>query len=95
MKLRYTRKASEELAEILDYLALNSPAGEQSVARRLKDMIALLEQYPQVGQLTSKAGLRRLVVLPYPYLVFYRVTRDTVIIHGVRHGARKPLRQSH
>lgn len=54
-------------------------------------MIALLEQYPEVGRLTSKSGMRRLVVTPYPYLVFYRIGREGVVIHGIRHAARKPL----
>ena len=36
--------------------------------------------------------MRRIVVTPYPYLVFYRVAADEIVIHGVRHAARKPMR---
>jgi toxin ParE1/3/4 len=27
---------------------------------------------------------------PYPYLTFYEVAEDEVIVVGVRHGARRP-----
>jgi toxin ParE1/3/4 len=29
-------------------------------------------------------------VHPYPYLIFYKATADEVVIHGVRHAARRP-----
>jgi plasmid stabilization system protein ParE len=31
-----------------------------------------------------------MLVSPYPYLVFYRVTEDAVIAQRVRHAARDP-----
>jgi plasmid stabilization system protein ParE len=27
---------------------------------------------------------------PYPYLIFYEVTHEEIVIHAVRHGARDP-----
>jgi toxin ParE1/3/4 len=27
---------------------------------------------------------------PYPYVIFYEVLDDEIIIHAVRHGARDP-----
>jgi toxin ParE1/3/4 len=35
-------------------------------------------------------GLRRIAALPYPYVIFYAVTAEDVVIIGVRHAARKP-----
>ncbi len=92
MKLRYTRKATRELSEILDYTAVQSPVGERHVSGRLRDMIDLVSQYPEVGRITSKGGLRRLAVALYPYILFYRIANDAVVIHGMRHSARKPIR---
>lgn len=74
VKLRYTRRAAVELDEILSFIDERSPQGARSVKARIQAMATLLLQHPQAGHLTSKSGLRRMVVYPYPYLIFYRVT---------------------
>ena len=90
MKLRYTIRAAAELDEILGSIDEQSPQGARHVKERLRAVIDLLLQYPDAGRLTSKGRLRRVVVYPYPYLIFYRATNTEVVIHGVRHGARHP-----
>lgn len=90
MKLRYTLRAAAELDEILSYIDEHSPQGARSVKERLHAMTALLLLHPRAGRLTSKTGLRRMVVYPYPYLIFYRATETELVIHGVRHSARRP-----
>lgn len=90
MKLRYTLRAAAELDEILAYIDERSPQGARNVKVRVHEMIALLLQHPHAGPLTSKSRLRRMVAYPYPYLIFYRATETEIIIHGVRHSARRP-----
>ncbi|MCQ4188184.1 type II toxin-antitoxin system RelE/ParE family toxin [Methylocystis sp. NLS-7] len=53
-------------------------------------MAALLLEHPQAGHPTSKSGIRRMIVYPYPYLIFYRASETEIVIHGVRHSARRP-----
>ena len=91
MRLRYTLRAAAELNEVLDYIERQSPLGAHRVQARIQTIINLLMQHPSAGQPTSNGRLRRMVVSPYPYLIFYEVARDEIIIHGVRHGARRPL----
>jgi plasmid stabilization system protein ParE len=43
-----------------------------------------------MGARTSSKRLRRLIARPYPYLIFYEVSDDEIVIHGVRHSARRP-----
>lgn len=90
MKLRYTLRAATELSEVLDYVEHQSPLGAHRVQVRIQTIINLLLEHPHAGQLTSNSRLRRMVVSPYPYLIFYEVTLDEIVIHGVRHGARRP-----
>jgi plasmid stabilization system protein ParE len=90
LKVRYTRRAVSELEAVLDYIDQRSPQGAQRVKARLKDVIALLAEHPHIGRLTSKRDIRRIVASPYPYLVFYRSTDTEVVIHGIRHAARRP-----
>ena len=90
MRLRFTRPALSDLAEILDYIARRSPQGARSVHERLKAVLHLLCAYPGVGSPTNDPVIRRMTTHPYPYLVFYEVTDKEVIIHAVRHGASDP-----
>ena len=90
MKLRYTARGLAELNEVLNYLEARSPQGARHVQMRIQTMIDLLLQHPKAGQLTSNGRLRRIVVAPYPYLIFYETAADAIVIHGVRHAARRP-----
>jgi toxin ParE1/3/4 len=78
------------LAEVLDGISIHSPQGARRVQARIQEIINLILRHPHAGTLTSKGRLRRVVAHPYPYLVFYAVDDDEIIIHGVRHGARNP-----
>jgi toxin ParE1/3/4 len=47
-------------------------------------------RYPHIGRRTNDPAIRRIMAMPYPYLVFYEATETEVIIHAVRHAARAP-----
>lgn len=91
VKVRFTRRALREMAEILDYIEVRSPQGEKNVKKRLQAVIGLLADHPDAGHTTNKGNLRRFVVSPYPYVIFYRSDVTGIVIHGVRHAARRPL----
>jgi plasmid stabilization system protein ParE len=90
VKLRYTRCASAELKEILAHIEMHSPQGARNVKTRIQEVILLLTQHPQAGPVTSVGRLRRIVASPYPYLIFYEARDAEIVIHGVRHGSRRP-----
>ncbi len=74
---------------MLSYIGDRSPEGARRVKARIQAVIDLIASHPQSGQFTS-TRLRRVVVHPHPYLIFYAATDDEVVIHGVRHAARRP-----
>jgi plasmid stabilization system protein ParE len=88
--LRYTRRAAAELEEVLAYINERSPLGARHVQARIQAIVNLLQEHPNAGQLTSNGRLRRMVASPYPYLIFYEVTEGHIVIHGLRHAARRP-----
>jgi len=90
VRLRYTLRGAAELDKVLDYIEARSPQGARHVQARIQVIIDLLLEHPRAGQLTSKGRLRRMIVSPYPYVVYYHATKDEIVIHGVRHGARRP-----
>jgi toxin ParE1/3/4 len=90
VKLRYTLRGAAELDKVLVTIEERSPQGARHVQARIQAIINLLLRYPNAGQPTSKGRLRRVVASPYPYLIFYHATEDELVIHGVRHSARRP-----
>jgi toxin ParE1/3/4 len=93
VKLRYTRRALAELDEILSFIEAQSPKGASSVKKRIEEVVELLVEHPQAGPLTSKGRLRRILAYPYPYLIYYQANEGEIVIHGIRHGARRPFSQ--
>jgi toxin ParE1/3/4 len=90
VKLRYTAPALADLSAILDYISENSPQGTRRIQMRLQRLIDLLLVHPYIGRRTSDPVIRRMAIMPYPYLVFYEVGEDEIIIHAIRHAARDP-----
>jgi plasmid stabilization system protein ParE len=80
LRLRYTLPALAELDQILDYVALRSPQGARRVQRRIQALIELLPRHPRLGGRTDHPAIRRLAILPFPYLVFYEATDTEIII---------------
>jgi plasmid stabilization system protein ParE len=90
LRLRYTRRASIDLARIVQYLNERSPQGARKVQARIQELINLTLEHPYAGTRTRKKRVRRLVAYPYPYLIFYEATDDGITVLGIRHAARKP-----
>ncbi|WP_257180840.1 type II toxin-antitoxin system RelE/ParE family toxin [Bradyrhizobium sp. WBOS2] len=65
-------------------------SGSSARQKRIHDVIGLLLVHPEIGLRTDDPDIRRLATTPYPFLVFYEVGSEEIIIHAVRHGARDP-----
>ena len=90
MKLRYTLPALADLDSILEYIVSVSPQGVKRVQRRIHEVIDLLLSHPEVGIRTDDPVIRRLTTPPYPFLIFYEIAEDEIIVHAIRHAARDP-----
>jgi toxin ParE1/3/4 len=90
VKFRYTLPALTDLAAILEYIDSHSPQGAAHVKSRIQAMINLLLRHPLIRSRTYDPVIRRMSTPPYPYLVFYEVTDDELIIHTILHSARIP-----
>jgi plasmid stabilization system protein ParE len=90
VRVRYTLPALADLNAILDYISESSPRGAKRVQQRIQRVIGLLLSHPAMGASTDDPIIRRLSAPPYPYLVFYEIAEDEIVIHAVRHAARDP-----
>src|SRR3569833_1601892 len=88
VKLRYARRARTDIDGIHEYIAQHDKRAASRVVRRIRGAVQLLAKYPGLGRATDIVGARVFPIAPYPYLIYYRVTADTLEIVHVRHGRR-------
>jgi addiction module RelE/StbE family toxin len=87
MKVRYERGALADLDEIFSYVAQNNPAAAARLVARFEDAARRIAEMPHIGEATRKSRFRRWIV--GNYLIVYEVGTEDVVIHYVRHGARR------
>jgi toxin ParE1/3/4 len=91
MNIVYAPHALRDLESIATYLIERNPVGAINVLGAIKSSIDTLSFFPQIGRLVDDAGHRRVPVLRYPYLLFYRVLGDELLILHIRHTSRRPI----
>jgi toxin ParE1/3/4 len=91
MKLRFTPRATEDLAEIADYLLEHSPQAAVRVRAAILESLQNLILFPYVGRRQKAQGVRKLVTRHYPYLVYYTTDEEAeeIVILTIRHPARE------
>jgi toxin ParE1/3/4 len=92
MKVRYTRRALANIDTIFRNIARDNPAAAERVVARIEDLVRQLAEIPHMGEAANIPNIRRMPALRFPYLIFYEVVDDEIIVHHVRHGARRPWR---
>jgi toxin ParE1/3/4 len=91
MNVVYAPRALRDLKFISLYLLERNPAGAANVLGAIKSSIETLAFFPQIGRLVDNAGHRRVPVVQYPYVIFYRIEADELLILHVRHTSRRPV----
>ena len=90
MRVRYSRVALAELDAILSDLASKNPAAARAFEARIRRIEERLGRFPEGFQeVAERPGIRRVPLLRYPYLVFYKVIAGETIVLRIVHGARK------
>ena len=91
-----TPEAEANLRSIGDYIvSQHAPEAARRFIRSLRRQIASLATFPEGYGRTPEgeaAGVDLQQMMHGMYRVLYTVEGNTVTIHAVRHGARRPLR---
>jgi toxin ParE1/3/4 len=98
IKIKYTPAAVDDIDEIFSYISQDNVSAAENMLDKLNFCISGLADFPNKGSVLSddeysliQRGYRFIVV--NPYLVFYRIMNDTIIIHRILHGRRDYLRE--
>jgi toxin ParE1/3/4 len=94
-RINYSRRAVEQLQEIVSYIERDSPNNAAKMAARLVKAIESLEVFPHRFNLArTPADLGHPIhSMPVrPYLVRYLINKSNMVVTivSIRHGARRP-----
>lgn len=89
MRVLWLRQARTNLEQEADYIAKHDPAAADRMINTVLDRANRLAAVPALGRPGRVPGTRELVVPGTPYILPYRVRRDTVEILRLFHGARR------
>ncbi len=92
MRLRFVRRAADDLAAIADFLREISPGAGMCVRAAIHDALADLLVFPHAGRQQSEEGVRKFVTPRYGYLIYYLVDEEAGEI-GVAHEVMDRLMQ--
>ena len=91
MKLRFTPRATQDLAGIADYIRGHSPQAALRVRNAILESLQNLVLFPRLGRQQQVEGVRKIVTRRYPYLVYYVIddSRDEIVILSIQHPAQE------
>lgn len=87
-RLAFARTARGDLADIVAYIATDSPSAAEVLFRKIVDAAQPLVRFPALGRAGRIPGTRELIVVGTSYMLVYTVTNDAVVIVAVFHMAR-------
>ncbi len=89
MKINWLDFAVQDLNAVETYIAKDKPSAAIKVVLRIIEAVEILSDSPGIGRQGRIEGTKELVVSDTPYIVPYRVRKDTIEILRVLHGAMK------
>ena len=89
MTIRWRRPALIDLVAVRAFIGRENRRAAATVAKRIRESVARLADFPALGRPGRVPGTRELVVEGTPYIVAYRAVGNSVEILRVLHGARR------
>ncbi len=91
MKLRFTPRATADLAEIVDYIRTRNPSAANRVRAAIHRNLQTLVLFPRIGRRQRAEGVRKLVTSPFRYRVYYAIDEAAgeIAILSISHPARR------
>jgi toxin ParE1/3/4 len=69
MRLRFTQRSRRHLDAIAEYIAERNPDATRRVGERIREVAALISEFPYIGHEGALAGTREVVVPSLPYII--------------------------
>ncbi len=89
MRLRYSAAARVDLEEAREWYRKHSATLDERFAEAVAHTIETIVEHPRAYPLVEP-DVRRASVTVFPYLVYYAIENDSVVVLAVLHGKRDP-----
>ena len=89
MKVRFSRPAQRDLAQIHAYISEDSPTIASRFVARLIERARQLADQPFEGMQTDEPGTRVILAPRLRYFIFYTAVADEIHITHIRHMSRR------
>lgn len=89
MRVKWTRKALDNLDQAIEYIAKDKPNAVLNVGRRIWEASQRLPEQPGMGRIGRVAGTRELIIPGLPYILPYIEKDGTIFILRVMHTSMK------
>ena len=86
-QIRWHDAALDDVAQVVEYIARDSPKAADRFAQRIFSRVELLEEMPYLGSICPHYRKARQLIQG-KYIIYYTVHRREVVIRAVVHGAR-------
>ena len=90
--LLFTKRAINRLEIIEEYISKNNQIAARKVVEQTLMSVEDLTHYPEQGRLGRISGTRERVLNNIPYIIVYRVTKNSIIILTILHTSQKWLK---
>ena len=89
MKVRWTRNAAADLADIVGFVAEDNPKAAAALAQKIKDTVRKAERFPRSGRVVPEIGNDRIrEIIVGHYRIIYRLASKSLQILSVFEGHR-------
>ena len=89
MQVKWLRQALLNLDQEAGHIAQNNPQAASKFVKHIFASVMILADHPNAGRAGRVPRTRELIIDRYPYIVPYRVKRETVELLRFFHTARK------
>ena len=92
MKLRFTRRAYDDLVNIDHYIAeeQQQPRTAKAVLEKINRTLHRIQDMPHIGREGYFSATRELTIAGLPFCAVYRINKDTIEILTIFHESQNP-----
>ena len=90
-QVRLLKIAEEDFTEIVTFISDENPNAANAIADKIEKNLELLSENPFLGRIPRDEEIKNLgyrYIIVQNYIVFYKIEKQTIVIHRILHSAR-------